>query len=490
MSFTCLCDFLEDLERSGDLVRIESELDPRLEAAEVARRSCMRGGQAILMGQLAGHDLPVVVNLLATGRRICRALGVESLAEVAERIQDVVDPVEPEGWFERMKTAPSRSLLGKLPPRVVKTGAVQQVVRLGGDVDLNRLPLLHSWPDEPGRAVTAGVFCSRDSEDGRRLVAPHQLEIIDRDRMAVRWDSHAEARRLFEEYRRRGRSMPVAVVLGGDPVCFLAAMAPLPDAADVWSFAGLLRQRPLDLVPCRSVDLQVPADAEIVIEGTINPDEEAVESGPWCMPSGYYAPPSLAQIMRVTAITQRANPICPAIVLGPMADQVCGSEIVSNEWVTITRAMTEAVLPLVRLAIPEMVDFDLPVAGWGRQVALVSIRKTYAGQARRVANAIWGLSAFMFCKLLVLVDEDVDIHHCSAAWTRVSAMVEPGRDTFFSAGPPNHADPANPAATGRMAIDATRRLEGECVRQAKPAEMSKAMRQKVEQRWQEFGLGE
>ena len=290
--------------------------------------------------------------------------------------------------------------------------------------------------------------------------------------------------------------MPVAVVLGGDPICFLAAMAPLPDAADVWSFAGLLRQRPLDLVCGRSVDLQVPADAEIVIEGTINPDEDAVESGPWCTPSGYYAPRCLAQIMRVTAITQRANPICPAIVLGPMADRACGSEtpsneeIAPNEWVTITRAMTEVVLPLIRLAIPEMVDIDLPVAGSGRHIALVSIRKTYAGQARRMANAIWGLPAFMLCKLLVLVDEDVDIHDCDAVWARVSAIVEPGRDVLVSEGPPNHADPANPAATGRMAIDATRRLEGESVRQAKPAEMDKAVRQMIDQRWHEFGLGD
>ena len=478
------------------MVRVEAELDPRLEAAEVARRSCARGGQALLMGRLTGHDLPAVVNLLATRRRICKAMGVESLHQVSERIQAVVDPTEPEGWFERVKTAPSRSLLGKLPPRVVKTAAVQQVVRLGGDVDLTRLPFLHSWPDEPGRAVTAGIFCSRDAEHGHRLVAHHQLEIIDRDRMAVLWDSHDKARRIVEDYRRRGRSMPVAIVLGGDPVGFLAAMAPLPDAADVWSFAGLLRQSPLDLVPCRSVDLQVPADAEIVIEGTINPDEDAVESGPWCMPGGYYASPCPAQIMRVSAITQRANPICAAIVLGPMADQPDGNETAPdeeaapNEWVAITRAMTEVVLPLVRLSIPEMVDFDLPAAGSGRRIALVSIRKTYAGQARRVASAIWGLSAFMFSKLLVLVDEDVDIHNSAAVWARVSAMMDPGRDVFFSEGPPDYADPANPAATVRMAIDATRKIEGENDRQAKPAEMEEATRRAVDQRWREFGLGE
>ncbi len=500
MPFSSLSNFLEDLQRSGDLVRVEAEVNPCLEAAEIARRECARGGPSLLMGHLEGYDLPVVVNLLCTEARICRALGVGGLDEIVERIESLVDPAEPEGWFERLKTAPTRSLLGKLPPRPVKTGAVQQVVRLGGDVDLGRLPFLQSWPLEPGRAITAGMFCTREADGGRELVAAYPLEILDRDRMAVRWDAHDQAARILEQCRRRGRSMSVAVVLGGDPACLLAARAPLSAAADVWAFAGLLREKPLEVVACRSVDLQVPADAEIVIEGTINPDEEPVESGPWCMADGHYRPVCSARVVHVTAITQRANAICPAIVHCPMYSPV-ESDAVANEAVTIARAMAKVQLPLLRLTAGEIVDFDLPVAGGGRHIAVVSIRKSYAGQARRVAHAIWGLPALMFSKLLIVVDEDVDIRNWNEVWASVSANVEPGRDVFFSKGPPNPNDPAvfgdcsagmtgsNATISNTMGIDATSKLPKESARQSELVEMGEDVRQAVIRRWGEFGLG-
>ena len=242
----------------------------------------------------------------------------------------------------------------------------------------------------------------------------------------------------------------------------------------------------------------MPADAELVIEGTLNPDEDTVESGPWCSPCGYLEPPRPAHVMRVTAITQRANPVCPAMVFGPMSDKSHGTKETPNEWVTISRAMAEVILPLIRLAIPELTGLELPVAGSGRHMAFVSIRKAYAGQARRVANAIWGLPSFMFCKLLVIVDEDVDVRNQTAVWNAVSTMAAADRDVFFNQGPPNPADPAVyrnfstdalQAATGRMAIDATRKLKGEGARQAKPAKMDEETIKTVERRWQEFGLG-
>ncbi|MEA1950476.1 MAG: UbiD family decarboxylase, partial [Planctomycetota bacterium] len=437
MPFSSLCDFLEDLERSGDLLRVEAQVNPCLEAAEIARRACARGGPALLMGHLEGYDLPVGVNLLGTDARICRALGVAGLDEIVERIEALVDSSEPEGWFERLKTAPRRSLLGKLLPRLLKTGAVQQTVRLGGDVDLGRLPFLQSWPREPGRTITAGMFCTREADGSRDLVSAYRLEILDRDRMAVRWDEHDEAVRILQQCRSLGRSMSVAVVLGGDPACLLAARAPFTGSGDVWAFAGLLRGKPLDVVACRSVDLHVPADAEIVIEGTINPDEPTVESGPWCMADGHYRPVCSARVVHVSAVTQRANAICPAIVHCPIES---GSAV--GEAVTVARSMARAQLPLLRLAVGEIVDFDLPACGGGRHIAVVSIRKSYAGQARRVAHAIWGLPGLMFSKLLILVDEGIDVRNWNEVWATVAAKVEPRRDVFFSEGPPNLGDPA------------------------------------------------
>ena len=504
MPFSRLSDFLEILERSDDLVRIEAEIDPYLEAAEITRRENARGGRSLLMGHIKGFDLPVVVNLLGSEARICRALGVDGLDEVAERIAALLVPSEPEGWFEKLKTAPTRSLLGKLPPRSVKTGAVQQVVRLGGDVDLGRLPFLQSWPREPGRAITAGLFCTREVDGGHGLVAAHPLEILDRNRMAVRWDAHDPAARILEQCRSRGRSMSVAVVLGGDPACLLASRATLAGPADAWAFAGLLREKPLDVVACRSVDLHVPADAEIVIEGTIDPDEPPVESGPWCMADGHYRAVSSAHVVHVTAVTQRANAICPAIVHCPTQNNGASNEAASNEAVAISRAMAKVQLPLLRLAVPEIVDFDLPTAGAGRHIAVVSIRKSYAGQSRRVAHAIWGLPGLMFSKLLIIVDGvvdgeiggGVDIRNWNEVWAHVSSRVEPGRDVFFGQGPPNFNDPAvfidcldKSSESNTIAIDATSKLPNESARQSQAVAMSEDISRAVTQRWNEFGLG-
>ncbi|MBN2294743.1 MAG: UbiD family decarboxylase [Pirellulales bacterium] len=482
---------MEDLERSGDLLRIEAEVNPCLEAAEIARRANAKGGPALLMGCVKGHDLPIAVNLLATDDRICRALGVDRLDEIVERIEQIVDPSEPEGWFERLKTAPTRSLLGKLPPRSVKTGAVQQAVRLGGDVDLARLPFLQSWPNEPGRAIMAGMFCSRGADGGRELVAAYPLEILDRDRMAVRWDAHDEAERILKQCRNRGRAMSVAVVLGGDPVCMLAARAWAVGSTDVWAFAGLLREKSLDVVACRSVDLHVPADAEIVIEGTINPDEPAIQSGPWCMADGYYRPVCSGRVVHVTAVTQRANAVCPVIVHGPLEGGA-----VAAEAVVIFRAMAKIQLPLLRQTVDEIVDFNMPACGGGRHIAVVSIRKSYAGQACRVAHAIWGVPGLMFSKVLILVDEDVDIHNWNEVWAAVASKVEPRRDVFFSEAPPNLDDPAifvdrldEMTSSSKMGIDATSKMPGESAKQAELARMTEDVIQAVSRRWVELGLG-
>ncbi|MEE9602762.1 MAG: UbiD family decarboxylase, partial [Thermoguttaceae bacterium] len=412
-------------------------------------------------------------------RRICRALNAETLDEVAGRI---AAPTQPEGWFGTITTSPDVAPPATAKPRNVQTGPCQQILNLGSDVDLRRLPLITSASLETAPSITAAVLLTAESNSRRPLAGSWDMQVLGPDRLGVFWSDHDEPARLLGEYVRRGEKMPIATVLGGDPAVLLAARALLPPTADILSLAGLLRERPLDLVPCRGVDLQVPADAEIIIEGYIDPSEPTVEAGPLCMPSGYCTTPRPVPLMQVTAITHRANPVYPAIVPGQPPNEAC----------VIDRALGRIFLPLVRLAIAELVDFDLPQFGAARHWAVLSIRKSHAGQARRVASAAWGMRQFMFAKVLVVVDEDVDVHDQQQVLAAISAEVDPARDVFSQQGPPDPFDPVfeQHGLGSRLAIDATAKLPAECNGpRAERAAASEEICRLVTDRWAEYGLG-
>lgn len=436
----------------------------------------------MLFGAVAGHEMPLLTNLLGSETRICRALGVASLDEMAGRIAALANPTQPEGWFEKLKTAPHVAALSELPPRRVKTAACQQVVRLGGDVDLGALPIVQSAPDEAGRTITAAALFAADPDTHGQSAGRYDLQLQAPDRLVGCWADHDEPARLLAEYRRRGEKMPLAAVLGGDPAVLLAACSAVSEHVDRCALAGLLREKPLDVVSCRSVDLEVPADAEIVIEGYVDPAEPAAEAGPLCASSGYYRSRRPAPVMHVTAITHRANPVYPAVIPGRPP----------HESYQIERALSRVFLPLVKLAIPELIDYELPMFGAGRHWASVSIRKTYAGQARRVVHAAWGLRQLVLAKWLVVVDEDVDVHDHRQVLAAIANHVHPDRDVFTQQGPPDPTDLTTPqgALGQKLAIDATAKLPGE--HQGVPprlAAMSRQIAHLVSERWEQYGLG-
>jgi 4-hydroxy-3-polyprenylbenzoate decarboxylase len=480
MGYRSLPDFLEELGQAGELTRVSAAVTPLLELAEITGRVSKAHGNALLFGGIRGYDTPIVTNLLGTEARICRALGVGSLADATRRVALLVSSDTPEGWFERLRTAPHDAMLRKSSPRSVKTGVCQQVVRLGSDVDLDQLPVPQSMPGEAGRMITAGLVFTADPETGR-VVGRYDLQVLDRNRLAACWSDHDEPARLLGFRHRAQEPMPVAVVLGGDPVNLLAAAAPLTPGFDVCTLAGYLRDKPLELVRCRSIDLEVPADAEFVIEGYIDRSEPQVPTGPRCGPLGMYTAAQTGPVIHVTAITHRANPVFPAIIASRPPNEAC----------EVGRAMWQVMLPLVRMSIPDLVDVELPTFGAVRHWAMVSIRKTYAGQARRVAHAIWGLPAMMFAKFLVIVDDDVNVHDPAQIGEAVAAHAAPGRDVFFNQGPPDPLDPtASNLLTERLAIDATAKRPGECASTTPGrAEMSAEIRKLVEDRWQEYGVG-
>jgi len=482
MSYRCLADFLDDLGHAGELVRVEAEVEAGGETAEITGRIASSGGPTLLFGAVAGHEFPLLTNLLCTEGRVCRALGVASLDEMAERITRLASPAEPEGWFEKIKTAPHVAALSKLPPRRVRSGAVQQIVRLGSDVDLDELPVPKSAPDGSGRTITAGIVFTVDAETRRSIAGRYDLRVLSPDRLAVGWAAHDEPARVLGDFARLGEKMPLAVALGGDPAIMLAACAPLPPGADVGATAGLFRERPIEVVQCRSVELDVPAEAEIVIEGYVDPAEPPAEAGPWVVPLGHDQPGGPAPVMHVTAITHRANPIFPVMVPGRPPHELC----------VVTRALARVFLPLAKMAIPELVDYDLPTFAAGRHWATVSIRKTYAGQAHRVADAAWGLRQLMFAKVLVVVDQRIDVHDEQQVLRAIAANVHPRRDVFFRQGPADPFDAATPPGElgHRMGIDATAKLPGERPGTwPEPNVVSEEIRKLVSDRWAEYGLG-
>ncbi len=451
MPYRSLADFLEELENDGELVRVAAEVDPEMELAEIvaqfqSRTTSATGGAgpaadspALLFQNVKGCRPAVAVNLLASESRIRRALGIDSLAEMAQRLSDALTGQSAAPWFERLKWG--RGEAGdRWQPKFVRTGACQQVVRLAGDVDLTTLPALKNWPDEVGRSIAAAQLYSVDPENGERSIEACEAEVLDRARLALVLEPRGAAMRRLEICRARGERLPIALVLGGDPVCRLITASPLAAALDSFVCGGLFRNQPIELVKCRSHDLGVPADADLVIEAYLDPTAPTVTAGPIGAGTGFYSLPRSAPVAQVMAITERTSPICPAFVgngARPIGGQLGGGHPagqlagrLDSEQAAMARALVRICLPLVQAVVPELVDFALPAWGGPRKFAFVSIRKSYPFQARKVASALWGWEPLAGVKMLVVVDADVNVHDANEVWSRVGANVHPGRDVF------------------------------------------------------------
>src|SRR3990170_253767 len=296
MAYDCLADFIEELERAGELVRIKVEVDPELEITEITDRVSKSrgpdgkyGGPALFFERVKGSRIPLVINLLGSERRMCRALGVGTLEEMAERIAALIKPQVPEGWLAKLKMLPQLAQLANLPPRSVKSGACQQVVKTGDEVDLSELPIIQCWPLDAGRFITFGQVFTRSPETGERNVGMYRLQVRSRNTTAMHWHLHHDGAQHFLQYKKRGERMPIAVSLGGDPVYAYMATAPLPPNTDEFLLAGFLRGKPVELVKCKTIDMEVPADAEIVIEGYVDPAEPLVTEGPFGDHTGFYS---------------------------------------------------------------------------------------------------------------------------------------------------------------------------------------------------------
>jgi 4-hydroxy-3-polyprenylbenzoate decarboxylase len=427
---------------------VAAEVDPDLELAAVSGRLAREDGRAIFFERVRGQRPPVVTNLFGRPSRICQALGVQRLEEMVDRMMLALAPREAEGWLDKIRPLERPGFA----PRSVKSGLCQQVVKLGRDVDLGELPALRCWPLERHRSITAGIVFTRHPETHARALELIPLMVLDRDRLGIAWHVYQDAYRHQQSAAVRSERMPVAVVLGGDPRYRLVA-GTLPSVIDRLQFVGLLCGKPVELVKCRTHDLEVPADAEIVIEGFIEPGTDRVEIGPLAGANGHYRSSGQVPVLQVTAVTERTNPIWPAIILGQPP----------HELTCVDKSLERLLLPLVLQAVPELVDYDLPETGGWQNFAFVSIRKTVAHQARKVAAALWGLEQTMFAKFVVIVDESIDVHDYRQVLTALGTNVDPGRDVFFHQGPgwPLDHAAATPLAGDSLGIDATAKQPAE-----------------------------
>lgn len=480
MAFASLADFLETLAGAGELVRIGAEVDPQLEIAQITACALDAAGPALLFEQVRGQQAVVVTNLFGTTGRICRALGVDSLDAVHARGEQLVDMATKPTWLDRLKGAEVGGL-ERFTPKQVKQAPCQQVIKLASDVDLQQMPVLRSWPEDAGPAITAGELLAVNETTGKRFWQRTMLPVIGRNRLALPLTPFDALWPAWEAARQQEKQLPVAIVLGGTPVAMLLGQLPLAKNIDPFALAGFWSGEPLTLVPARTQSLEVPATAEFILEGVIDPRAALLDAGEFVLAEGFHHPLTECLAIEVTAITQQTNAAYPAMVFRQPPSEATPLGLLAEQLL----------LPRVQQIVPEVVDLALPHYSGRPTTVHVALRKQYPQQAHKVAHALWGLEDFMLAKSIVLVDETVDVRNSDQVLRAVGANVLPGRDVFFTQGPTSAFDRAGmlPQLASKLGIDATQKLPAEGVpRWAAAAETSPDVREHLQKRWAEFGL--
>src|SRR5690349_6590204 len=473
-----LREWIALLEREGELVRVGAEVDPHLEITEIVDRTVRAGGPAILFERPKGSRHPLLINQFGTERRMCLAFGADSLDDVAAKLAEVLELQPPEGLAAKVRGLKMLKSIADSRPRTARRGVAQEIVLRGDDVDLGRLPVQTCWPGDAGPFITLPAVITRDPRDGRRNVGMYRMQVLGPRATAMHWQLHKDGRADFDAGDGR---MEVAVALGLDPVTAYAASAPLPKHIDELMFSGLLRGDAVEVVKGVTVDLEVPAAAEIVLEGYVERGE-LVDEGPFGDHTGYYTAAEPFPVFHVTAMTMRRDAVYPSIVVGKPPQE--------DGW--LGKATERIFLPAVRATVPEVVDYDLPIAGAFHNCCIVSIRKAYPGQAHKVMHAIWGLGMLSLTKAVIVVDEHVDVHDYEQVTFYVGANVDPARDVLLTEGPADHLDHATVRQFlgGKLGIDATAKGPAEGGREWPPEiEMSAEIRELVDARWSEYGIG-
>jgi 4-hydroxy-3-polyprenylbenzoate decarboxylase len=452
MAFEDLRHFLRELESRGDLLRVREEVDPRLEITELLDRAVKEDGPALLFERVKGHGIPVAGNLLGAHRRMLLALGLSSYDEMDRRIEAFFDLKPPESLLDKIRMVPQLAELASYLPKTVRSGPCQEVVLPKGRFSLLELPVCTCWPQDGGPFITLPMVFTRDPRTGKRNCGMYRMQVYDETTTGMHWQIHKQGAHHARTALEKGQRLEVAVALGADPATYFSATLPLPDEVDEMLLAGFLRKEAVEMVKCRTVDLEVPAGAEIVLEGWVDPAELRRE-GPFGDHTGFYSLADDYPVFHVECLTRRKDPIYPHTIVGrpPMEDAFMGYAI---ERIT---------LPLLKRQLPEVADMHMPPEGVFHNLMLIALHKRYPGHARKVMHAIWGLGQAMFTKVIVVVDADVNLHDYSEVAWRVLASIDPSRDLERVLGPMDALEHASRyfAYGGKVGVDATTKWKGE-----------------------------
>ncbi|HEX3695037.1 MAG TPA: menaquinone biosynthesis decarboxylase [Polyangia bacterium] len=447
-----LRDFVRLLESRGELRRVSRLVDPFLEITEISQRMMRAQGPALLFENVKGSAFPLLINTFATRRRMSWALGVSDLEEHARSIGALVKSQPPTGLMDKIRMLPKLARVASASPRTVSSAPCQEVVER--EPDLGKLPVLTCWPDDGGPYITLPMVITRDPDKGTRNVGCYRMQVFGPRETGMHWQLHKTGRRHMRRYKELGIArMPVAVALGGDPILPYAATAPLPDGIDEFLFAGFLRRRPVEMVKCKTNDLEVPASSDFVLEGYVDVDEPLRREGPFGDHTGYYSLADDYPVFHLTAITRRAAPIYATTVVGPPPQE--------DAW--LGKATERLFLPLLQMTFPEIIDMNLPVEGCFHNLCIVSIHKEYPHHARKICHSLWGMGQMMFAKCIIVVDDDVNVQDVAEVAWRALNNIDAKRDVFFAEGPIDVLDHASQGFGfgGKLGVDATRKWKDE-----------------------------
>lgn len=478
MAYRDLREFVERLDRMGEIKHIHTPVSQDLEIAEITDRISKQGGPALLFHNVKGHTVPVLINALGSRQRMLLALGLDSYENFFTRYFELLD--KPSNLMDKLKLIPRLTEIAQMMPKTVKTGPCKEVI-LKENASLNAFPIIQCWPGDGGRYITLPLVFTVNPQSGKHNCGCYRLQVFDEKTLGMHWQMHKHGAHHHQQHAGEKKRMDVAIAIGCDPVLTFSAIAPLPDDLYEMLFAGLLREKSVEMVKCETVDLEVPAHAEIVLEGYVDPGETRME-GPFGDHTGYYSLEELYPVFHLTCITHRKDPLYQTTIVGPppMEDDYMG------------QAVERLFLPIIQKQFPEIVDMHMPFEGIFHNLMFVSIRKRYPGHARKIMHGIWGLGQAMFTKVIVIVDDDVDVQNPrEVAWKALN-HIDPERDIEFVLGPIDVLDHSSRLLGygSHMGVDATKKWKSEGFDRPWPDEivMSADIKDLVTRRWKEYGF--
>ena len=480
MAIEDIHEFVTELEKKGELKRVKTEVDSNLEIAEILRRAMYSNGPAILFENVKDYNMPVLGNAFGSIKRLEIGLEMTDFTEIGQRIVDMTKMDMPSGFLNKIKKLPELSKMADSFPKLENSGPVTEVTSNSASFD--DLPILKSWPNDAGRFITLGLVATKHPETGVRNLGVYRMQILDSTHALMHWQKHKRGAHHGDISKERGEKIQAAIIIGCEPATVFSSIAPVPEGLDKYLFAGITRKKGIKTVKCKTIDLEVPANAEIVLEGYVDP-YDIRDEGPFGDHTGYYTPVEPYPTFTLTGIMRRKNPIYVTTVVG--------KPVLEDAY--IGKVIEQSFLPLIQMFHPEVVDFSMPAAGWFQGLAIISIKKRYPGQAKKVMMGLWGMGQLALTKMFVVVDEDINVHDINDVIWAITTRADAARDTIIINNTPTDTlDPASPLVNlgSKLGIDATQKTreegyEREIQQQVKVDTDTKNL---VDSKWSSYGL--